>query len=87
MQKKEVTTNEDLVVAGQRLPLIVLISTLLATWVGSGTVIGGASFVYQYGPIASLFFFAGGQSVSLFSTLLQVRQENCQNIRFRNCWN
>ncbi|WP_245808923.1 sodium:solute symporter family protein [Shouchella patagoniensis] len=58
--KKEVTTNEDLVVAGQRLPLIVLISTLLATWVGSGTVIGGASFVYQYGPLASLFFFAGG---------------------------
>jgi SSS family solute:Na+ symporter len=36
-----------------------MMGTLLATWVGSGTVVGGAAFIYQYGPLASIFFFAG----------------------------
>ena len=47
-------------VAGRRLPLIVLVGTLLATWVGSGTVVGGASFIYQYGPFAGIFNLIGG---------------------------
>ncbi len=58
--KREVKTTEDFMVAGRRLPLIVLISTLLATWVGSGTVVGGASFIYQYGPFAGIFNLIGG---------------------------
>ncbi|WP_261134491.1 sodium:solute symporter [Bacillus sp. Marseille-Q3570] len=57
--KREVRTSEDFMVAGRRLPRIVLIGTLLATWVGSGTVVGGASFIYQYGPFASIIYFAG----------------------------
>ncbi|MDN4075340.1 sodium:solute symporter family protein [Fictibacillus terranigra] len=57
--KKEVKTSEDFMVAGRRLPSLVLIGTLLATWVGSGTVVGGASFIYQYGPFAALIYFAG----------------------------
>lgn len=32
---------------------------LLATWVGSGTIVGGAAFVYEHGPLASVFFFGG----------------------------
>lgn len=58
--KREVKTTEDFMVAGRRLPLIVLIGTLLATWVGSGTVVGGASFIYQYGPFAGIFNLIGG---------------------------
>jgi solute:Na+ symporter, SSS family len=57
--RKEVKTSEDFMVAGRRLPKIVLIGTLLATWVGSGTVVGGASFIYQYGPFAAILYFAG----------------------------
>ncbi len=57
--RREVKDSDDFMIAGRRLPRIVLIGTLLATWVGSGTVIGGASFIYQYGPLASIFFFAG----------------------------
>src|SRR5699024_6622840 len=41
------------------LPLPVLIGTLLATFVGSGTVVGGASFIYQYGPFAAIFNLSG----------------------------
>ncbi|WP_028661332.1 sodium:solute symporter family protein [Nocardioides insulae] len=56
---KEVSTGEDFVFAGRDLPRPVMIGTLLATWVGSGTIIGGGSFAYTYGPLASIFFLAG----------------------------
>lgn len=45
--------------AGRSLPQLVLTGTLLATFLGSGTIVGGASFIYQYGPWASIFFFGG----------------------------
>lgn len=52
-------TGDDFVFAGRDLPRPVMVGTLLATWVGSGTIIGGASFAYTYGPLASIFFLAG----------------------------
>ncbi|MQA01896.1 MAG: sodium:solute symporter family protein [Streptosporangiales bacterium] len=55
----KVATGDDFMFAGRRLPNIVMIGTLLATWVGSGTIIGGANFAYTYGPFAGLIFFAG----------------------------
>ncbi len=58
-RSKKVATNEDFVFAGRSLPRPVMIGTLLVTWVGSGTIIGGASFAYTYGPLASIFFLAG----------------------------
>ncbi|WP_153392822.1 sodium:solute symporter family protein [Ornithinicoccus halotolerans] len=58
-RSKEVATGDDFVFAGRNLPRPVMIGTLLATWVGSGTIIGGASFAYTYGPLASIFFLAG----------------------------
>ncbi|MGO1975421.1 MAG: sodium:solute symporter family protein [Propionibacteriaceae bacterium] len=58
-RKKEVATGDDFVFASRSLPRPVMIGTLLATWVGSGTIIGGASFAYTYGPLAAIFFLAG----------------------------
>ena len=58
-RRSQVAGSEDFMFAGRRLPRPVLVGTLLATWVGSGTIIGGASFAYTYGPLASIFFFAG----------------------------
>jgi len=58
-RRSQVAGSDDFMFAGRRLPRPVLIGTLLATWVGSGTIIGGASFAYTYGPLASIFFFAG----------------------------
>lgn len=57
--RRRVKDSDDFMVAGRSLPRLVLAGTLLATWVGSGTIVGGASFVYQYGPLAAIFFFAG----------------------------
>lgn len=58
-RRSQVAGADDFMFAGRRLPRPVLIGTLLATWVGSGTIIGGANFAYTYGPLASIFFFAG----------------------------
>jgi SSS family solute:Na+ symporter len=51
--------KDDATVAGRALPQMVLAGTLPAAFVGSGVIVGGASFVYQYGPLAAVFFFAG----------------------------
>ncbi|MGC0252699.1 sodium:solute symporter family protein [Pseudactinotalea sp. Z1748] len=58
-RKKVMATGDDYMFAGRSLPRPVMVGTLLATWVGSGTIIGGASFAYEYGPLASIFFLAG----------------------------
>lgn len=58
-RSKVMSTGDDFVFAGRDLPRPVMIGTMLATWVGSGTIIGGASFAYSYGPLASIFFMAG----------------------------
>lgn len=58
-RRAAVATGEDFMFAGRNLPRPVMVGTLLATWVGSGTIIGGASFAYTYGPLASIFFMAG----------------------------
>lgn len=60
MTRRKLKTDEDFTVAGRRLPLLVMIGTLLATWLGSGTIIGGANFIYTYGLYASIFFLIGG---------------------------
>lgn len=56
---KAIADGEDFMLAGRSLPTPVLAGTLLATFVGSGSIIGGANFVYTYGPVAGIFFFAG----------------------------
>lgn len=57
--RARVKNSDDFMVAGRSLPQWILAGTLLATFVGSGTIVGGASFIYQFGPIAAIFFFAG----------------------------
>lgn len=57
--KRRVHTGDEFMLAGRSLPLWVMVGTLLATWVGSGTVVGGAAFTYQHGPLATAFFYAG----------------------------
>lgn len=57
--RARVKDSDDFMVAGRSLSQWVLAGTLLATFVGSGTIVGGSSFIYQYGPIAAIFFFGG----------------------------
>jgi SSS family solute:Na+ symporter/sodium/proline symporter len=52
------TTGDDFLVAGRSLPAHVLIFTLLSTWIGSGSLFGGAGLGYRVG-LAALWQSAG----------------------------
>src|SRR6201981_3231586 len=52
-------TKDDYLVAGRSLPAIVLIFTLLSSWIGSGSLLAGAENAYKHG-FAALWQPAGG---------------------------
>ena len=55
---KMVKNSEDFMVAGRILPWYILVGTLLATWMGSGSLFSGAGLGYRNGP-AALWSSAG----------------------------
>jgi len=48
-QTRKLKTSDDFLVAGRTLPAHVLVFTLLATWIGSGSLFGGAGLGYRAG--------------------------------------
>ena len=80
--KSTVKNSDDFMVAGRRLPLWIVIGTLLATFGGSGTVVGGASFIYQYGPFAAIFNLSGGfvGAFILYMIASKVRQSEMYTV-------
>jgi SSS family solute:Na+ symporter/sodium/proline symporter len=48
-QARKLETGDDFLVAGRTLPWHVLVFTLLATWIGSGSLFGGAGLGYRAG--------------------------------------
>lgn len=46
---RRVETETDFMVAGRRLPTTVLVGTLLATWIGSGSIIASAGLSWRVG--------------------------------------
>jgi SSS family solute:Na+ symporter/sodium/proline symporter len=56
---RKVKTRADYLVAGRSLPAFVLIFTLLSSWIGSGSLLGGAENAYRHG-FAALWQSAGG---------------------------
>jgi SSS family solute:Na+ symporter/sodium/proline symporter len=55
----KVKTKADYLVAGRSLPAFVLIFTLLSSWIGSGSLLGGAENAYKHG-FPALWQAAGG---------------------------
>ena len=55
---KKTTTKADYLVAGRSLPAVVLVFTLLSSWIGSGSLLGGAENAYKHG--FSALWQAGG---------------------------
>ena len=47
---KKVKTADDMVTGGHRIPFIILVGSLLATWCGGGGITGNASIIYNGGP-------------------------------------
>ena len=56
---RQVRTKADYLVAGRTLPAAVLVFTLLSSWIGSGSLLGGAENAYRHG-FAALWQGGGG---------------------------
>ena len=54
-------TKADYLVAGRSLPAFVLVFTLLLSWIGSGSLLGGAENAYNHG-FAALWQAGGGRA-------------------------
>jgi SSS family solute:Na+ symporter/sodium/proline symporter len=58
-RSRSVKNHEDFMVAGRGVPVVLLVGTLVCTWIGSGSLFGGAGLAYRTG-IAELWFSSGG---------------------------
>ncbi|HUO61202.1 MAG TPA: hypothetical protein VMU24_11070, partial [Candidatus Acidoferrales bacterium] len=58
-QMRKVKTKADYLVAGRSLPAFVLVFTLLASWIGAGSLFAGAENAFRNG-FAALWQPAGG---------------------------
>lgn len=57
-KSRQIKNSEDFMVAGRSVPVPLLIGTLVCTWIGSGSLFGGAGLAYNVG-IAALWFSFG----------------------------
>ncbi|MCG8608592.1 sodium:solute symporter family protein [bacterium] len=57
-RSRSVKSHEDFMVAGRNVPVVMLVGTLVCTWIGSGSLFGGAGLAYRTG-IAELWFSFG----------------------------
>jgi SSS family solute:Na+ symporter/sodium/proline symporter len=46
---RRVKTGSDFTVAGRKLPLVVMVGTLVATWIGTGSIMGNAGLAWRNG--------------------------------------
>jgi SSS family solute:Na+ symporter/sodium/proline symporter len=58
-RSRSVKSHADFMVAGRSVPVMLLVGTLVCTWIGSGSLFGGAGLAYRTG-IAELWFSSGG---------------------------
>ena len=80
---KRVKNQEDYAVAGRSLPVYVLVGTLIATWMGAGTVMGGAnSLGYQFGFGVAIVFSLASPMGQLILTFIskKIRRQNAQTV-------
>ncbi len=55
---RSIKSHADFMVAGRNVPVAMLVGTLVCTWIGSGSLFGGAGLAYRTG-IAELWFSSG----------------------------
>lgn len=58
-RSRSVKSHADFMVAGRSVPVALLVGTLVCTWIGSGSLFGGAGLAFRTG-IAELWFSFGG---------------------------
>ncbi len=57
-KSRQVKTQDDFMVAGRNVPVLLLVGTLVCTWIGSGSLFGGAGLAFRTG-FSALWLSAG----------------------------
>ena len=57
-KSRKVKTQDDFMVAGRNVPVLLLVGTLVCTWIGSGSLFGGAGLAFRTG-FSALWLSAG----------------------------
>lgn len=69
LRSRGVESQEDFSVAGRQLPTFVLFGTMLATWIGTGSIFGNAEKTYNAGIAAWILPLGGLLGIALLSFL------------------
>ncbi|MEE2776777.1 MAG: sodium:solute symporter family protein [Acidobacteriota bacterium] len=64
---RRVKTAEDFALAGRGLNAWILSGTLVATWIGTGSIFGNAEFTYEFGAIAFFLPISGALGMLLLA--------------------
>ena len=65
----QIKTQADFAVAGRRLTPWVLVGTMLATWIGTGSILGNAGKTYQTGMAAFILPLGGVLGIALLTRI------------------
>ncbi len=57
-KSRQIKTQDDFMVAGRHVPTLMLVGTLVCTWIGSGSLFGGAGLAFRNG-FSQLWLSAG----------------------------
>ncbi len=57
-KSRRIKTQDDFMVAGRHVPVMMLVGTLVCTWIGSGSLFGGAGLAFRMG-FSQLWMSAG----------------------------
>src|SRR5262245_11723924 len=69
LRSRSVENQEDFSVAGRQLSTFVLFGTMLATWIGTGSIFGNAGKTYEAGIAAWILPFGGLAGIVMLSFL------------------
>jgi SSS family solute:Na+ symporter/sodium/proline symporter len=71
-QSRRVKNKADFMVAGRSVPTVLLVGTLICTWIGSGSLFGGAGLAFRMG-VGDLWMSAGAWAGILVVMFLAAR--------------
>ena len=76
-KSRQVKTQADFSVAGRTLPPWILVCTMLAVWIGTGSIVGNAGKAYQVG-MAALFLPVGTFFGMILLSFIATRARNIE---------
>ncbi|MFC1526112.1 sodium:solute symporter [Candidatus Latescibacterota bacterium] len=68
-KSRKIRTQSDFAVAGRRLTPWVLVGTMLATWIGTGSILGNAGKTYETGMAAFILPLGGVLGIALLTRI------------------